>query len=149
MRRILRAITGAALGFALAITPLRAQPGQIVIDDDPGGLVYQALMFYQRIKDSGVPVRLRGICDSACTYILTLPKSQVCVEPTASLGFHLATDDDNDTKGDIPETMALIRRYYPPAVVEWIMSGPPLTLKIRYMDAATIVKLGIFDACPQ
>lgn len=116
----------------------------IVIDDQPGGIVDQALYYYKLIKESGVPVVLRGICVSACGFVLILPPQQVCVEPTAALGFHLASDDEGKS---LPEySYALYHRYFPPAVLEWL-KDKKLTQKVQYMDAETIVKLGIFPAC--
>lgn len=120
-------------------------PGTVVIDDDPGGIVDTYLMWYGRIKQSGAPVVLRGVCVSACTFILALPKDQVCVEPTASLGFHLATMDG---KADPWVTIALINRYYPPAVRAWIKERWPLKVwPILYMSANEIISLGIFSPC--
>jgi hypothetical protein len=116
----------------------------IVIDDEPGGLVQQSLDYYRTLKGAGVPVILRGMCVSACTFILMLPPEQVCIEPTSSLGFHLASNEDGKS---LPElTYALARRYYPQPVLDWLATKK-LTQEVVYMDAATVVKLGIFPAC--
>jgi hypothetical protein len=116
----------------------------IIIDDQPGGIVDQALYYYKLIRASGVPVVLRGICVSACGFVLILPSQQVCVEPTAALGFHLASDDEGNS---LPEySHALYNRYFPKPVLDWL-KDKKLTQKVQYMDADTIVKLGIFPAC--
>lgn len=142
MRTFRRLIAAAAVLLTIAsVAPAQVRP--VIIDNDHGGVVDTFAMWYARLRASGAPVVLRGLCESACTLILTLPYSQVCVEPTASLGFHLATIGDRNE----PEvTEALIRRYYPEAVQKWLA-----TRKLRsvptYMTAAEIVAAGIFPAC--
>ena len=137
-----------ALAAILTISCYRYAEAQtikpIILDNDPGGGIIQEITWFNRLRDSGVPVRIRGICVSACTLVLMLPKSQVCIEPTASLGFHLASVDD---KSDPLITTVINRRYYPPVVLEWIKEHGPLTAAPMFMDAATVVKLGVFDAC--
>ena len=125
-----------------AIQPI-IQP--VVIDDSPGGEIDTFRSFYAALKNSRVPVILRGICVSACTLILMLPKSQVCVEPTALLGFHLASDGSGTP---LPEyTEALIRRLYPKAIRDWL-KGQVLTIEhILWMPADEIVQLGVFSPC--
>lgn len=134
------AAAAALLTFA-SIAHAEVRP--VVIGDDHGGNVDTFLMWYGRLRDAGAPVVLRGVCESACTFVLTLPRDQVCVEPTASLGFHLATIDE---KPEPEVTGALIRRWYPESVRKWLA-----TRKLRavptYMTAREIVELGIFPAC--
>jgi len=130
-------ILGSA-GYAVEIKP-------VVIDDNPGGSISTFQNLYAALRESGVPVILRGICISACTLILELPKNQVCVEPTASLGFHLVTN--SGTGQSLPEmTQALIRRYYPPAVQGWLATKE-LEPEPIFMNANEIVALGIYDFC--
>lgn len=136
-RKILAALTALALATSVSAAPF-------VIDDDDGGGVEQFLMWYKRLADSGVPVVLRGICVSACTLVLQLPKSQVCVEPSASFGFHLWSMYGQPSP---TFTWAGARRYYPKVVQEWMKAQPPLGLAPTYMTAEEIVKLGIFPWC--
>ena len=143
------ALLGLSIGAAL---PARADavrsdrpPGLIVIDDDEGGFLDTYLAWYGRLRTAQVPVRLRGICISACTLVLTLPRSQVCVEPTASFGFHAARVGLQGP-AVLEYTNAFIRRYYPAAVQEWLMHKP-LTLEVSYMAAGEIVALELFPAC--
>jgi hypothetical protein len=153
--RALSALFAASL-FALSVAPLPARAfgdgeslaapaiSAFVIDDDGGGEVDTFVMWYDRLKESGTPVRLRGLCLSACTFVLTLPRSQVCVEPTASLGFHLAADRAGE---DEPLTRAIIRRRYPVVVQDWLADKELTLRRMVFMDAKTIVRLGIFPAC--
>lgn len=129
--------------FLTAPVPAFGQ-GKFVIDDDDGGSIEVFRMWYKRVADSGVPVVLRGICASACTFVLSLPKSQVCVEPTASLGFHTWTTFGNP---DPDYTAAGARRLYPLVVQEWVSEHRIVPWPITYMTAGEIVKLGIFPAC--
>lgn len=129
-------LTFASLTHAADIKPF-------VIDDDHGGTVDTFARWYKRLADSGMPVIVRGVCESACTLVLSLPRSQVCIEPTASFGFHHATIDDRPEPG---VTRAISRRFYPQAVLDWLV-GKTLRDVPIYMSAATVVKLGIFPAC--
>lgn len=143
-----------AIAFSLAfgnsiaqrtITPAHAATSlPIVIDYDGGGSISTYMEWYRRLKEARTPVVLRGICISACTFILMLPKDQVCVEPTASLAFHLATDGDGP---DEAYTQALIRRYYPPAVQKFLDGKKLKENREEYLTATDIVTLGIFPAC--
>lgn len=117
----------------------------IIIDNNPGGQVGTFAAFYDALRASGVPVVLRGLCMSACTLILELPKTQVCVEPTASLGFHLAVNGETNVP-DPEMTQALIRRYYPSAVQAWLTTKD-LSPKLTFMSADEIVALGVFNPC--
>ena len=133
---------------AYANTQLPTGIYPLIIDDDDGGVVDTFLMFYRRIRDSHVPVRLRGLCVSACTLVLILPKEQVCAEPTASLGFHLAAHFDGATRIYDPElTAVMVKRYYPAAVQKWLAERE-LKPSVIYMDYDTITSLGVFDPCP-
>ena len=113
--------------------------------NSPGGTIGTFATFYDALRGSGVPVVLKGICISACTLILELPKTQVCVEPTASLGFHLAVNGETNTP-DPEMTSALIWRYYPPAVQAWLATKQ-LSPAVIFMSAKEIVALNIFDPC--
>ncbi len=141
MRRLIQFLIPLLL-IGLLAGPVGAAP--FVIDDDGGGEVSTFQMWYERVKEAGVPVRLRGICMSACTFVLILPPSQVCVEPTASLGFHLAADKFGP---DPAMTAAIIRRSYPQVVQDWLKDKKLALERMIFMDAETIVKLGIFPAC--
>ncbi|MDO5605134.1 MAG: hypothetical protein Q4G25_08240 [Paracoccus sp. (in: a-proteobacteria)] len=62
----------------------RGQP--IVIMNDPGGNVMQAVARREELAASGRPVEVRGYCRSACTIYITLPNA--CLGPHATVGFH-------------------------------------------------------------
>lgn len=115
----------------------------IVIGDDLGGDVDMFLVWYGRVRDSGVPVVIRGLCQSACTLVMLLPPAQICIEPTASLGFHLfargGTADPNLTR-------AYSRRYYPAPLQKWLDSIK-LSTSMIFLAAADVVRLEIMRPC--
>src|SRR5215217_6676167 len=67
--------------------PLRNQNYQR-IGSDRGGYVVQYALRMLKLKQSGKPVQFAGKCLSACTIYLALPRSQTCISPGASFGFH-------------------------------------------------------------
>lgn len=149
MRTLATIALAAAFAFASANAHTTGsvpnpRPGVIVIGDDDGGGIDDHVKFFERLMQSGVPVRVQGICISACTLVLMLPQSQVCFAPTAALGFHLART------GARPEpelTVVLQRRYYPQVVQDWInrwvaARGPLTVDRIVYLSAHDLVAMG-------
>ena len=66
-----------------------AQPaaqGPIVVRNNRGGNVVQMMAYRSQLAASGRPVQIRGVCNSACTMLTTLPNA--CLAPDASIGFH-------------------------------------------------------------
>jgi len=115
----------------------------IIIDDNPGGVVDTFAYFYGAIRASHVPVILRGVCISACTLVLSLPKDQVCVEPTAILGFHEASISG------VPNmiiTKSFMRRFYPAIVQRWL-ALQTITPEPILVGADDIVKFGWLNPC--
>lgn len=58
----------------------------IVIHNNRGGNVVQMIARRNELEASGRPVRISGLCNSACTMLITLPNA--CLAPDASVGFH-------------------------------------------------------------
>lgn len=142
------------LSVIMATSGSRAQvqynstPGVIVIGDNPGGEVWTFAQFYGWIKASGVPVRVRGICISACTLVLALPREQVCIEPTGTMALHLAATETPAGKmePDRDASAAFVRRFYPKELQDYLAKHP-LTPKLMYLSADELVKNGIMRAC--
>lgn len=137
-------VTAAALAILTFASLAHAEVKPLVIDNDDGGVVDTFIMWYDRVRDSGVPVRVRGLCSSACTIVTSLPKSQVCIEPTASFGFHLFSVGGDP---DMGATQAYVRRYYPLALQAWLKTQSDLTPRVVYMSAAVAVESGTINAC--
>lgn len=86
-------IAALALTACVAAPPLSAPQagtaaaGQpIVIHNNRGGNVLQMMARRAELERSGRPVRITGVCNSACTMLITLPNA--CLHPDASVGFH-------------------------------------------------------------
>lgn len=133
---------------------LEPRPGVIVIGDDIGGNINDHMKFYGRIRQAGIPVRVEGECNSACTLVMTLPREQACIAKTAVFGFHSwATWNGKRMTADPHATDAALRAYYPDAyrtfIDEWLRKHKTkLTVqRMAMMPAADIVKAGIFPAC--
>lgn len=138
-----RVIAAAVAAFLTLSSIAHAEVKPLIIDNDAGGNIAFFSMWYERVRDSGVPVRVRGMCDSACTIVLSLPHDQVCMERTASFGIHLASYNGDSAPS---LTGAMIRRWYPEPVRKWLI-GQTLHEAPLYMTANTVVGLGIFPAC--
>ncbi len=112
------------------------------LDDHDGGDIEVFAEKYERIKKSGRKVVIDGLCFSACTIVASLPKDQVCVTPNASLGVHLAADDDGP---DVEYTERAVKKYYPKALQDWIKQHGGLQERPKYVKGKDL--LAIFGAC--
>lgn len=139
-----RRITAALAAILTFASIAHAEVRPLVIDNDDGGRVDHFVMWYERIRDTGISVRVRGMCVSACTIVLWLPREQICIEPTASFGFHLFAVNG---RPDMGATQAHIRRYYPLALQAWLKTQAALTPNVVYMSAAEAVESGTILAC--
>ncbi|WP_120442533.1 hypothetical protein [Paracoccus yeei] len=83
-------LVAAALVAALLPGPAPAQPRgkaePIIILNNKGGNVLEAVQYRNRLAASARPVQVRGYCRSACTIYTTLPNA--CLGPNATIGFH-------------------------------------------------------------
>lgn len=99
---------------------------------DPGGTLAYRYLEVLRVKQSGEKVAIRGVCASACTYYLSLPRDQVCVGRLAKLIFHQASLKGK--RSDFGSTHLL--NSYPHWAREWIASRGGLTGKLLVMPAS-------------
>lgn len=109
-------------------------PGATVGAGDPGGLISAYAARYAALKASGEHVEVVGDCFSACTMVLSLPRSQVCAQPGARLGFHAGMDLRDPGK---PSAVAnkLMSAYYPPGVRKWFYAKPGRSLTLTLVPA--------------
>ena len=100
------------LALVVSATPALAD---VRITGDAGGRldVYQQRV--ETIRRSGERVIIDGFCNSACTLVLTLPASQLCVTPRASFTFHAVHDARTGMPLSGDETYRLWK-LYPPRV---------------------------------
>lgn len=150
--RLIASIVAAALFasgvlFATATRPLvvpAEHAGVILLQNDPGGNVDDHVKWYARLARSRIPVRIAGECNSACTFVLKLPPSQVCMTRGSTLGFHVASTDG---KPDRKVTRRIVHEIYPKPVRDWIRANGPLQQKVKPMSAKTAIALGVVKAC--
>lgn len=145
MRYILLAALIALATVVSFPTPQPVQAAYVQVINDPGGNVGDYLRWYERLNASGIQVRVIGACISACTLVLSLPKSASCITVGARLGFHLASVNGLP---DPDMTKQLGAAFYPPAVVKWIEEHGPLVQAPIYMTGEELINLGVMRECP-
>ena len=124
--------------FILGVT-LSAHAAKLSIGNwDPGGDIETYELWWKRIAQSGVTVRINGACVSACSMVLGLvPASRVCITPRAKFGIHMASIDGVPNKR---LTREFVRDYYPKWVQDWIRTQPPLTDDLTWLTPPAIGK---------
>lgn len=80
-----------SLGLAACVAtslpaPAQGRAAPIVIANNKGGNVMDAIRYRNQLQASGRPVEVRGYCRSACTIYITLPNA--CLGRGATVGFH-------------------------------------------------------------
>jgi hypothetical protein len=84
----------------------------IEVSDNHGGSVVAYDSRWAGLAARGVDVKIVGPCQSACTVLLGhIPRSKICVTPSASFGFHLA---------NLPSATATLRGAYQSDITAWI-----------------------------
>lgn len=131
-----RAGVGLLVGL-LSLFPLAGNAEQfnsqtrVIVATGPGGnLVDHA----RRVSAAGIrgeAVRFSGQCGSACTLYLTLPASQMCLEPDAHFVFHAAygaAADVNQWGSDF------MMERYPHWVRSWVEAQGGLSSRHLHMS---------------
>ena len=77
----------------LAIEP----PAIVQILTDHGGTLGERVAVTEWLKRNGISVQIIGVCASACIWLFTLPRDQVCVAPDAWIGSHSHLGSPDDT----------------------------------------------------
>jgi hypothetical protein len=103
------------------------------IGSDRGGYVVQYALRMLKLKQSGRPVQFAGSCQSACTIYLALPRSQTCIAPGSSFGFHAPYG--SSLSGN-RMARAYMLKSYPGWVRSWISSRGGLSSRVITMDYA-------------
>jgi hypothetical protein len=114
--------------FALAASSARAEESEI--KGDYGGILalYQAK--WSKLAEQHTSIRISGPCVSACTALVGyIPRENICVTPSASLGFHLA----------IPAFVTPdLWKDYPPDIQAWITKNGGLSYQLMWLQAPEI-----------
>ena len=81
-------LAAAVVAGSIAGQGFAYSPKNVVISANSGGSVGGFVRKARFLKNSRAKIQFRGRCDSACTLLLALPKSQTCVAPGAYFRFH-------------------------------------------------------------
>lgn len=134
-----------ALALVLAIGAGAARAAH-VITFSPGGVMWDFIQEFQKLREARTPVVVDGLCLSACTIMLgILNNEQVCVTNRAIFGFHSARFVTGDYA---EEATRMLWEMYPDQVRALLRergwNGPsehPDFLFIRAKD------LGVYRTC--
>jgi hypothetical protein len=121
--------------LVVAASAVRAET--IEIADDKGGFVTLYQQKWEKLAAQKDTVRITGICASACTLLTGyFPRKDICVTPTAALGFHAGT---------FPFVTNVLLRIYPDDIKKWIDAHGGLTWQLIWMQRPEIYKF--FHKC--
>ncbi|MDF3855411.1 hypothetical protein ACDP63_16540 [Paracoccus sp. P2] len=130
--------TGVA-GVAGLPAPAEAQPRgkPIVIMNNRGGNVVEAIRYRNKLAASGRPVEVRGYCRSACTIYITLPNA--CLGPKATVGFHAPRIPGTTIIPPIVDE--LMAQYYRNGILRMWNTQWKHSLKMHRISAREYVRL--------
>lgn len=129
----------ATVTVATASQPRQAAPAgkPVVIHNNRGGNVVQMIVRRNELEASGRPVRISGLCNSACTMLITLPNA--CLAPDASVGFHAPRLPGTEIIPPIVDQ--LMAMHYRNGILERWNSEWRHSLKIQSISAREYVRL--------
>lgn len=135
MIEITKVLAGVALTAFVTVTGANAfessrKSNTLTISGDRGGHVIHYALQAKRLERSGRQVRFAGRCDSACTLYLGMPRSQTCITPDATFGFHLPY---GASAKNIRVAQNYMIRSYPGWVRRWISARGGLSNSIKTM----------------
>lgn len=111
----------------LCLTSGLARAETINVSDNHGGSVVKYDARWAGLAAQGVKVDVVGPCQSACTVLLGhIPRTDICVTPTASFGFHLA---------NLQSATAILWGAYQSDIRNWITAHGGLTHTFIWMRA--------------
>ncbi len=122
-------------------------PGTGAADDrtiyvryDPGGDLGLYQVKAQVAKELKLNVVIDGVCASACTLLINLPNSQLCVTERARLHFHRARLQKPIRNGRkiLRDANRMMLASYPAGVRQWIAQRGGLTDRMLKMDSADV-----------
>lgn len=146
VRRILFLVLllAASLFASAAANPASAE---IVIRNNPGGLIAEHVAEFSRIRDAGQRVVIDGQCYSACTLVLgMIPRERLCVTNRARLGFHAAWAYAPDgSRVASPVGNSQLWDLYPPEIRGWIVRRGGLTPKLMVLHGRELTAM--YRAC--
>lgn len=100
------------------------------VRDDHGGYVLDYAIHMAKLERARQPVRFAGRCDSACTMLLGLRKSQTCITPSARFGFHLPFGSSREGN---KVAARFLSGKYPGWVIHWLEANGGLNSRLKVM----------------
>ncbi|MDS9466259.1 hypothetical protein RGQ15_01560 [Paracoccus sp. MBLB3053] len=129
-----------SLTLALSTVPAahaRASAEPIIILNNKGGNVLQAVNEREKLARSGRPVQVRGYCRSACTIYITMPNA--CLGPNATVGFHAPRIPGTQIIPPIVDQ--IMARYYRNGILQKWNAEWKKSLSMHKISAKQYVKL--------
>ena len=102
--------------------PLPPVADVVTIAGQPGGAVSTHAARVIDYDRAGTRVRLMGICASACTLVLALPRDRICVGPGVAVGFHQPAPRNNPGLSSTDLGTAM-EDTYPGLVRQWLKAN--------------------------
>lgn len=106
---------------------------------DLGGSIADRLNEMQHLDK----VEILGICASACTLYLGLPKT--CVSEDAQLGFHSPSTKLKTPllRPDWENATQLMAKHYPKALAKWFLETARFSTDVIYLSGKDVIELGV------
>lgn len=134
------ALAALCLSLMLLTTPqvqAQARGAPVVILNNKGGNVMEAVKYRQQLAASGRRVEVRGYCRSACTIYITLPNA--CLGPRATVGFHAPRIPGTSI---IPPLVdGIMGSYYRNGILQRWQGGWNRSLNMQKISARDYVRL--------
>ena len=137
----MRRWAGVIVALIVGITPASAGSRRQIIEDDPGGLLFQYVAKYVGWQNNGDTVRIEGDCYSACTLLLGLiPPTRICATRNAQFGFHSASEGSEYSEDATRVMWALYNDKVRAVLAKHGWKKPSFHPDLVMVDAQEIVK---------
>ena len=110
---------------------VRPTPSAVMIGDNSGGRIGDFVALFHEYRSAGSQIHFSGYCDSACTLLLALPRSQTCISSGAVFRFHAPSAGSARV---VNAARKFILSRYPGWVRSWIANNSGLTTQLISMD---------------
>ena len=113
------------------------------ITGDKGGQIGPYLYKFVALRSVGERIIIDGPCLSACTLVTAvMPRSQICVTPRASLGFHAAWAPDQTGRKTMHRAgTKLVYKIYPKQIRNWIARNGGLNDRMIYLSGRQLATM--------
>ena len=110
-----------------------ASSSHMTVRRDRGGSLVHYAKRTERLRNRNQVVRFAGRCESACTLYLSLPRSQTCLLPGATFGFHKPYGGNMRQNA---EASRFMMASYPGWVRDWVNARGGLSTSMKVMSSA-------------